>query len=359
MLMVTKTTLPPLDEYEDYLKLIWQNNQVTNNGILCRKLSEDLKIFLGTNNLELVANGTLALQLGIKSLGLSGEIITTPYSYVATTNSILWEGCTPVFVDIENSTFCINAELIEGAITEKTTAILATHVYGYPCQTHKIEEIATKFALKVIYDAAHAFGSKLHGRSLLTHGDCSTLSFHATKIFHTVEGGAVFCKDSKISDKVSLLKKFGHCGEDSYLEVGINSKLSELHAAMGLCILPKVPYIISMRKKITTWYNKYLDGLPLQRPFHPTNFEYNYSHLPIIFPSHTIMMKVRSKLMENEIYPRRYFYPSLNTLPFIQSESKSCPISEDISSRVLCLPLFVGLTIANIKLICSIIRKEM
>ncbi len=360
MIPVTKTYIPSLEDYNSYLKQIWQGGYLTNNGPLSRQLAGDITNFLGVPNLELLTNGTLAIQLTIKALDLQGEIITTPYSYVATTNSILWEGCEPVFVDIEEQTYCINPELIEAAITEKTSAILATHVYGYPCDVVKIQQIADKHNIKVIYDAAHAFGVKLFGESLLLHGNCSTLSFHATKLFHTAEGGAVVCKDTEVSKRVFLMKKFGHVGEDDYLDIGINAKMSELHAAMGLCILPKVNDIIASRKESSGWYDEQLEGCSLQRPAPPATLEYNYAYYPVIFSTHEIMMRARQALIDNGIGPRRYFYPSLNTLPFLKLELKrACPVSESISSRVLCLPLYTGLSKAEVAIICGITKRTL
>lgn len=360
MIPVTRTFLPDIEEYTVYLDKIWQAGHITNNGPLCRQLAEEVTNYLGIANLELVTNGTLALQLAIKALGLQGEIITTPYSYVATTNAILWEGCAPVFVDIDAQTFCINPELIESAITEKTTAILATHVYGYPCDVVKIQNISEKHNIKVIYDAAHAFGVTLSGQSLLVHGNCSALSFHATKLFHTVEGGAVVCKENDVAKRVFLLKKFGHIGEEDYLDIGINAKMSELHAAMGLCILPKVRDIIEYRKECSSWYDEQLKGCTLQRARAHAGFEYNYAYYPVIFSSHDVMVRVRRALIDNGIGPRRYFYPSLNTLPFLKPElKKHCPISESVSSRVLCLPLYVSLERRNIAVICNIIHQSM
>jgi len=360
MIPVTKTFIPSLENYTSYLEAIWQAGYLTNNGPLCRQLTVDVAGFLGIPNMELVANGTLALQLAIKALSLKDEIITTPYSYVATINSILWEGCEPVFVDIEPQTFCINPDLIEVAITEKTSAILATHVYGYPCDVARIQKIADKHKLKVIYDAAHAFGVKLFGESILRHGDCSTLSFHATKLFHTAEGGAVVCKDIEVAKRVFLMKKFGHIGEDEYLDIGINAKMSELHAAMGLCVLPKVNDIITSRKECSGWYDEQLEGSLLQRPVPPVGLEYNYSYCPVIFPSHDVMMQVRQTLLDNGIGPRRYFFPSLNTLPFLKAELKrACPVSEKISSQVLCLPLYVGLSKAEVDVICDLIKRTL
>lgn len=360
MIPVTKSYIPNLDDYKAYLEQIWQSGQLTNNGSLCQQLESYVTDYIGVSNLELVANGTLAIQLAIKALDLQGEIITTPYSYVATTSSILWEGCEPVFVDIEDRTFCLDADLIEAAITDKTSAILATHVYGYPCDVAKIQQIADKHGLKVIYDAAHAFGVKLEGKSLMQHGDCSTLSFHATKLFHTGEGGAVICKDEEVGRRVSLMKKFGHIGEDNYLDIGINAKMSELHAAMGLSVLPQVNDIIAARKEISGWYDEQLEGCGLQRPIAGDRLEYNYAYYPVVFPTHEVMMRVREVLLDNGIGPRRYFYPSLNTLPFLKAVLKvSCPVSEDIASRVFCLPLYVGLGKAEVSGVCDVVRNSL
>lgn len=352
MITVTKTTLPSLDDYAHFLEIIWKTGQITNNGTLCRDLTARLKSYLDLPHINLVSNGTLALQLAIKALALKGEIITTPYSYVATTNAILWEGCDPIFVDIDPNTFCIDPHLIEGSITEKTTAILATHVYGYPCDVQKIQTIADRHGLKVIYDAAHAFGVKFNGQSILEHGDCSTLSFHATKLFHTGEGGAVISRDEKIDQRIFLLSKFGHVGEDNYIDIGINAKLSELHAAMGLAVLPKVEEIIATRKQRSTWYDEYLLGAGLQRPVQVGGLEYNYAYYPVLFRSHRAMITAREALQSKEVFPRRYFYPSLNTLPFLHDAlRRSCPVSETLAMRVLCLPMYSELTRETIEMI--------
>jgi dTDP-4-amino-4,6-dideoxygalactose transaminase len=359
MISVTKSYMPSFDEFNLYITEIWQSGQLTNNGPLCKKLSEQMAYHLGLPDIELVANGTIAIQLAIKALNLSGEIITTPYSYVATTNAILWEGCEPVFVDIDSQTFCIDPDLIETAITDKTTAILATHVYGYPCDVVKIQQIADKHNLKVIYDAAHAFGVNALGKSLLEYGDCSTLSFHATKLFHTGEGGAVISKNSEVKKRVFLMKKFGHIGEEDYLDIGINAKMSELHAAMGLCVLPKVKEIIAYRKEIFGWYDEFLQDCKLQRPYFATGLEYNYAYYPVLFSTNEMMIKVRQSLLDKGINPRRYFYPSLNTLPHLKPALRvRCPISEDIAMRVLCLPLYVGLLKSEIKDICNSIISQ-
>jgi dTDP-4-amino-4,6-dideoxygalactose transaminase len=344
MIPVTKTFLPPFEDYQAKLQQIWKSGWLTNNGQFENELTIKLGQYLGISHIELVANGTLALQLAIKALDLKGEIITTPFSYVATATAIVWEGCTPVFVDIDENTFCIDPDLVEAAITEKTSAIMATHVYGFPCDVERIAQIARKHNLKVIYDGAHCFGVKLHGQSLLIHGDISTLSFHATKLFHTAEGGAVVCRDENVSKRIYIMKRFGHLGEDYYQEIGINAKMSELHAAMGLCILPVIDQIIDRRRQITTLYDELIKDSKLQRPEVPEGLEYNFNYYPVLFPSHADMMRARKDLMDQDIMPRRYFYPSLNTLPFLQQAGyKACPVSESATMRVLCLPLYYEL----------------
>lgn len=357
MIPVTKTFLPEFNDFANQLQVAWETAVLTNNGPLVKKLSRALSQTLGVENIQLVGNGTLALQLAIKALDLQGEIITTPYSYVATTNAIIWEGCTPVFVDIDPNTFCISPDLIEAAITDRTTAILATHVYGYPCDVERIQQIADRHGLKVIYDAAHAFGVRLNGQSLLNHGDCSTLSLHATKLFHTAEGGAVVCKDEETAKRLFLMSKFGHIGEDEYLDIGINAKMSELHAAMGLAILPSLQEIIDARQERSLWYDELLEGLKLKRPMAIAGLEYNYAYYPVIFPAHEQMMMVRAALHANDIFPRRYFYPSLNTLSFLpESLRRTCPVSESIAQRVLALPLYTTLSRHDVERIAACIE---
>lgn len=356
MIPVTKTYLPPLEEYIGQLEKIWQNGWITNNGPMTRELADALRTYLGVQHVELLGNGTLALQVAIKALDLKGEIITTPFSYVATTTAILWENCTPVFVDIEDRTFCIDADKIEAAITERTSAILATHVYGYPCEVDKIDAIARKHDLKVIYDAAHAFGVRLGGQSILAHGDVSALSFHATKLFHTVEGGMLAFRDANVAERARLMKQFGHLGEDDYRGLGINAKMSELHAAMGHCILPRVDELIAARRALSERYDAGLAGLGLVRPRPGPGLEYNYAYYPVAFASYEAMMRVRQALIEGEIMPRRYFHPSLNTLPYLPPEmQRSCPVSESMASRVLALPLYYGLEQREVDRVCAII----
>lgn len=358
MINVTRTYLPSIDEYQALLRQIWDNGWLTNGGQFEQDLADNLKEYFDVPNLELVANGMLALQLAIRALGLKGEVITTPFSYVATANAIVWEGCQPVFVDVDENSFCISPDLIESAITEHTSAIIATHVYGIPCDVEKIASLAAKYNLKVIYDAAHCFGVSLHGKSILMHGDISALSFHATKLFHTAEGGAVVCRDVSVNERIHSMKKFGHLGEDRYLEIGTNAKLSELHAAMGLCVLPKVGEIIARRREVSIWYDDLIAslGLHLRRPIMPPGLEYNYSYYPVVFESHESMMNARSRLIENGIMPRRYFHPSLNTLSFLQPFGyRSCSVSESLAERVLSLPLYVGLEQSQVARIVHVI----
>jgi len=358
MINVTKTFLPPFEEYISILKRAWDKEWITNNGELVQELEKNLKEYIRANELFYCSNGTVVLQMALKALGITGEVITTPFSYVATANAILWEGCKPVFVDIDSISFCIDAEKIESAITKDTQAILATHVYGLPCNVERIEAIAAKHHLKVIYDAAHAFGSVYKGKSLLAYGDIATCSFHATKLFHTVEGGCIVAKDAELAKKISLYRSFGHIGDD-YYSVGINGKNSEFHAAMGLALLPKVPSIIAERKKIFGIYASLLPENIYRPSYHLEGFEYNYAYLPVVFENEGLLFKVKDSLAAQQINVRRYFYPSLNQVPQTQQLQHSCPVSEDVSRRVMCLPLYVGLKESEIELITGIIKKAL
>jgi dTDP-4-amino-4,6-dideoxygalactose transaminase len=355
MINVTRSYLPPLEEYTKYLQGIWERNWLTNYGPLVNELEGELKKFLGLKFLQFTSNGTIALQLAIKALGLKGEIITTPFSYVATTGAILWENCTPVFVDIEASSFCIDANKVEESITEKTTAILATHVYGLPCDVLAIDKIARKYNLKVIYDGAHAFGVKIKGESIFNYGDISTCSFHATKLFHTIEGGAIICRDQELDKKIFLLKTFGHI-KDDHISTGINGKNSEFNAAMGLSILPKIGELISRRRDIAELYRKELGALSISFPDIPKHVDYNYAYFPVLFENENLLLKVKNFLADRNVNTRRYFFPSLNKLPYIASDYP-CPVSEEISARILCLPFYPELTHDDILFICSLIKS--
>jgi dTDP-4-amino-4,6-dideoxygalactose transaminase len=355
---VTKAFLPPFEEYQEAIKGIWENTWLTNNGPLVRKLENQLKDFLDIENLLFVGNGTIALQIAVKAMELKGEIITTPFSYCATTTAILWENLQPVFVDIEPETFNINADLIEAAITEKTSAILATHVYGRPCDVEKIEQIAKKYNLKVIYDGAHCFGATYKGQSVLSFGDITTCSFHATKVFHSIEGGSVICNDKKLLTKLELYRSFGHKGDD-YFSMGINAKNSEFHAAMGLCNLPKVNDIIEKRKVISEKYDSLLNWEKLNRPTQNiADFNYNYAYYPVILESEAKLHEVTEALQKEDITPRRYFYPSLNQLPYLDFYNP-CPVSESYSSRALSLPLYYDLALNDVEKISAIINQNL
>jgi dTDP-4-amino-4,6-dideoxygalactose transaminase len=287
-------------------------------------------------------NGTTPLQIALKILGLGGEIITTPFSYIATTSSILWENCSPVFVDIDPDFLTIDESLIEAAITDRTTCILATHVFGNACNVIRIEEIALKYNLKVIYDGAHCYGVQYNGKSIFDYGDISTCSFHATKLFHTGEGGAAFVKDLNLFNKVYYSHNFGHNGPNDFFGIGINGKLSELNAAMGLSVLPFVNDIIACRKKIINFYLNNLNFMGYRTFKLRIDLDWNYSYFPIIFENEDYLLKILEALNGCDIYPRRYFYPSLNKLHFLNSRN-SCPNSELISSTILCLPLYYDL----------------
>jgi dTDP-4-amino-4,6-dideoxygalactose transaminase len=359
MINVTKAFLPPIEEYKKYLDGIWERCHLTNHGPLVNELEEKLKEYLGVKHFYFINNGTIALQLVIKALDLRGEIITTPFSYVATTSSIVWENIKPVFVDIHPESFTIDASKIESAITANTSAILATHVYGIPCDVEAIRKIAKKHNLKVIYDAAHAFGVKYKENSLLNYGDVSTLSFHATKLFHTIEGGGVATNDDEVAHRISYMRNFGHKGQEGFWGIGINGKNSEFHAAMGLCNFLYVNSILTSRKMLSEMYDKCFNDLDikLQRPILPSQVEYNYSYYPVVLESEKQLLTVMSALNSFDIYPRRYFYPPLSTLPYIY-QAAPLPVSDSISSRVLCLPLFHDLQKTDIENICSIVKNS-
>ena len=342
MIPVTKTFLPPLESYQSQLERIWSNQWITNRGELVLELEAKLKDYLQVSSLLLMNNGTIPLQIALQLLAKNGEVITTPFSYVATTASILWQNCTPVFVDINPEYLTIDETLIEAAITPKTTAILATHVFGNPCAIEAIEAIAAKHKLAVIYDAAHCFGVTYNGKSIFTYGTVSSCSFHATKLFHTAEGGALFCTDPDLFHQLYYSHNFGHNGPLEFHGLGINGKLSELQAAMGLAVLPHMEDILDARKKVVDFYTAHLNFSALRTIKIRPNTQWNYSYYPVIFKSEQQLLQVQHALETIQIFPRRYFYPSLNTLSFV--DSTPCLVSEEVASCVLCLPLYVGLT---------------
>ncbi len=356
MINVTKSFLPSIEEYTEYLKGIWERGHLTNHGPLVNELEEKLRTYFNVKHFFFINNGTVALQLAIKALDIKGEVITTPFSYVATTSSIVWENAKPIFVDIDPVTFTIDASKIEAAVTSDTSAILATHVYGIPCNVSKIEQIAKKHNLKIIYDAAHAFGVSYNGTSLLNYGDISTLSFHATKLFHTVEGGGIATNNDDLAHRISYMRNFGHKGQEEFWGLGINGKNSEFHAAMGLCMFTQIDTLLNNRKRLSNIYDEYFKemNLKLQRPVLPQGTDYNHAYYPVVFETEKQLKSVKDNLNAADIYPRRYFYPSLSTLPYITKE-KSMPVSESISERVLCLPLYDDLSAEAIRRICNTI----
>ncbi len=356
MILVTKPFMPSYEEYQEYLKGIWEREYLTNDGPLVKNLELSLSEYLGVKKILYTTNGTIAIQLAIKALGLSKEIITTPFSYVATTSSIVWEGCTPVFVDIDPKTLNIDVTKIEQSITKNTTGIIATHVYGNPCDIEGLESIVSKFNLKLIYDAAHCFGTKYNGRSIFEFGDVSTTSFHATKLFHTVEGGGIFSRDPGLMQKMRLMRNFGHNGPEKYSGIGINGKNSEIHAAMGLCNLRYIDKIISKRKDQCYLYDQFfVNNTSIRKIIINENADWNYAYYPIIFEEESLLLQAIERLNFNEIFPRRYFYPSLDTLEYVNSEDVE--ICKEISKKVLCLPLYHDLKVEQIELITRIINS--
>lgn len=356
MIPVTRPFLPPQEEYLLLIDGIWKRQWLTNMGPLASELEMNLKEYLKVKHLLYVTNGTVALQMAIKALGLTGEIITTPFSFVATTSSIVWEGCTPVFVDIDEKSLNIDASKIEEAITDRTKAILATHVYGNPCDVEMIEKIANKYKLKVIYDGAHAFGVQVNGKSIFEYGDISTCSLHATKLYHTIEGGLIITKDANVLKKLASIRNFGIAGFDSFDELGINGKNSEFHAAMGLINLKHIQTIHNKRKVLTERYNTLLQNFKAYRPLWHDNSSVNYAYYPLVLESEQLLIRIKSFLDSHEIFTRRYFYPSLaSTLPYLQPQEFD--VTDMVANRVLCLPLYYDLTFEEVDLICRLMLR--
>ena len=354
MIPITRPFLPDLDLYQAYVRGIWERRYLTNNGPLVQELEAGLKQQLGIEHLLFLGNGTIAIQIAIKALGLTGEVITTPFSYVATTSSLVWEGCEPVYVDIDPETYNIDPTKIEAAITPRTRGILATHVFGNPCDIDAIQAIADKHGLKVIYDAAHGFGTMYKGRSVFAYGDVSTTSFHATKLFHTIEGCAVFTSDADLHYRMGQMRNFGHAGFDKYDGVGINGKHSEFHAAMGLSNLPHVEAILASRKAQGERYDRLLQGLPVERIRIQDGAVWNRSYHPVVFRSEAVLLSVKAALEVEDIYPRRYFYPSLSGLDYVRRQAT--PESDRIASGILCMPMYDGLSEEDQNRIASVIR---
>lgn len=355
MIPVTKSYLPNINKYKAYIDSIYDSAWLTNNGALVQELEKRLRDYLDVKHIILVANGSLALQLSYKALDLTGEVITTPFSFVATTSTLTWEGLDPVFADIDSKSFNIDPNKIEEQISDCTSAIVPVHVFGNPCDVESITDIADKHNLKVIYDAAHAFGTQFKGQSVLNYGDISTLSFHATKLFHTIEGGAIITNDDDIADKVRLLMNFGITGPTSINSIGTNAKMNEFEAAMGLCVLDEIEIIKSGRQKVWTSYEKAFSNSKLCLQQWNSESINNYAYAPVVFPSEQALLKAEQALKDNDILPRRYFYPSLDTLPYLDNR-QVCKESRELSSRILCLPIYPNLSETEVLRIIDIIK---
>jgi dTDP-4-amino-4,6-dideoxygalactose transaminase len=362
---VTQPVLPPLEEFLPYLEQIWESKWLTNGGPFHQELEKKLTDYLGVEHLSLFANGTLALITALQSLRITGEVITTPYSFVASTHSLLWNGIKPVFVDIYPETFNLDPEKIEAAVTPHTTAIMPVHVYGKPCDVEKIQTIADIYGLKVIYDAAHAFGVNYKGESLLKHGDLSILSFHATKVFNTFEGGAIICPDAKTKKRIDDLKNFGYAGEVKVIAPGINAKMNEMQAAFGLLQLKHIDKAISQRREIDGQYREQLLSIPgITCPTLPADTTNNYSYFPILIGKEYPLSRddLNDKLRQHGIFPRRYFYPLISEFPMYRglpsAAQSNLPIAKKTADQVLCLPIYPALEKEHITRIVSIIAGK-
>jgi dTDP-4-amino-4,6-dideoxygalactose transaminase len=357
LINVTKAYLPDKEKYKSYIDRIFESGWLTNNGSLLQELEQRLKEYLGVKHLILVANGSFALQIAYKALELKGEVITTPFSFSATTSTLDWEGLKPVFADIEAEGFNMDPCNIECLVTKKTSAIVPVHVFGNACDVVQIQDVAEQYNLKVIYDAAHAFGIEYNGESVLNFGDISTISFHSTKLFHTVEGGAIITNDEQLAKKVRLLINFGIAGPTTIESGGTNAKMNEFEAAMGLCVLDDIEIIKSQRAKIWQRYNQQLDGLVTFQKIN-TYGNNNHSYAPVLFNSEEQLLRIEDKLKSNEVVPRRYFYPSLDTLSYLQPE-QVCTNSRDVASRILCLPIYPGLDLDAQNKVIKIIKDNL
>ncbi|MDR1276787.1 MAG: DegT/DnrJ/EryC1/StrS family aminotransferase [Candidatus Accumulibacter sp.] len=355
-IQVTRSAVPDASEYAAYLAQIFSSGHLTNHGPFVDRLETALKTRLSVPHLALCANGTLALQIALRASGLTGKkVITTPFSYVATVSALLWEGCTPVFADIDEETLCLYPHAVSEKITPDVAGVLPVHIYGNACDVDAFGTMAKDAHLTLIYDGAQCFGSAYKGQSVLNYGDYATCSFHATKIFHTVEGGGVVAHSPEAMEALTLLRAFGHHGDVHY-RLGINAKLSELHAAMGLALLDGVESRIAARAKVRDAYDAYLPPLGLRRPALRNDLKYNHAYYPVIFDDEKTLLCVVERLNAKNIFSRRYFYPALNTLPYLK-ETQPCPVAESVSRRVLCLPLYPGLEDANIERIADIVKN--
>jgi dTDP-4-amino-4,6-dideoxygalactose transaminase len=361
---VTQPYLPPLEDFIPYLEQIWDSKVLTNGGFFHQQLEKELCKYLGVDYISLFANGTIALVTALQALKIKGEVITTPYSYVATAHSLLWNDISPVFVDIEPSTFNIDPVKVEAAITSRTKAILAVHCYGNPCNSDAIEKIANKYGLKVIYDAAHAFGVKDVSGSILNYGDLSVLSFHATKVFNTFEGGAIISHDKDMKERIDRLKNFGFVDEVTVVESGINGKMSEINAAFGLVQLKHVDMVIALRKKIDHMYRIGLKPIVgINFPEKIKGVQANYSYFPILIEPNYCLTRdeLYEKLRGCGIYARRYFYPLISDFPIYQNFVSANPLNlskaKDIAGKVLCLPIYPDMREDDVARVVEAISK--
>ncbi|MFO1534400.1 MAG: DegT/DnrJ/EryC1/StrS family aminotransferase [Thermoplasmatota archaeon] len=349
MIPVTRTTLPPLPDYLALLQKAWDSRWITNHGELHNQLEADLRAHLRSPPVRLLSNGTIAIHIALRALRLKGEVITTPFTFSATTNAIVWEGLTPVFADVDPRTHNLDPADVERKITDRTTGILAVHVYGNPCDTVALEELAQRHGLKVIYDAAHAFGVEHQGRSVLDWGDLSTLSFHATKVFHTVEGGAAVASDPALLEQVALMRNNGIRNEVQVLLPGTNAKLSEMHAAMGLALLPGMEERIAARRRLHEQYRRGLAGAGVEFQ-HLVATRNNYAYMPIVLPSNEARERLHHALLAKDIKSRRYFYPLTSSAAYFPpgtTQAAKVPVAASLSDRVLCLPMYAELETAE------------
>lgn len=366
MIPVTQPLLPPLEEFNEYLKDIWDRKWLTNNGHYHQSLEKALCDFLGVKYISLFSNGTLALITALQQLRITGEVITTPYSFVATTHSLWWNNIKPVFVDVEPRFLNLDPKKIEAAITPQTTAIMPVHVYGNPCDVKAIQKIADTYGLKVIYDAAHAFNTKINNESILNFGDLSILSFHATKVFNTIEGGAIVCHDLKTKQRIDKLKNFGYEDEVTVVAPGINAKMNEVQAAFGLLQLKYIEGAIAKRKEINSLYNSMLEGVPgIRIIVKNENTEVSYPYLPILINTDEYGLSrdsVYDLFKERDILARRYFYPLISEFPTYRglpsSHINNLPEATRFSKEILCLPIYPDLDLDIVCEICILLKNR-
>jgi dTDP-4-amino-4,6-dideoxygalactose transaminase len=354
MINVTKIYLPVKEKYKKYIDEIYANGWVTNNGPMLKLLEKRLAEYLGVKNIVLVSNGTVALEIAYRTLGIKGDVITTPFSFVATTSSLVTNELNPIFADIDSQTLNMDPRNIEKLITKNTSAIVPVHVFSNACEVEKIGDIAKKNNLKLVYDASHAFGVRYKGDSILKYGDISTLSFHATKTFHSIEGGALIINDDSLVEKARYLINFGIKNAEEIPELGTNAKMNEFEAAMGLCVLDDMQDLHEKRRIVYEFYKKELEGVVKFQEQNKDSTQ-NYSYFPIILESEEQLKKIEKALNLKEIYPRRYFYPSLDTLDYIDP-AQFCEISRDIANRILCLPMYAEIDSADQKKIIEILK---